>query len=177
MGADERLYTANDVSVRHDLRPGDVGRVTLLHGLLYAAEYGWDHTFEAYVAGPLAAFALRQNPRERIWIVEHEGDVAGCVGIVEADAETAQLRWYLLHPRLRGRGLGRALLADAIDFCRLAGYRRVFLWTVSALGAAAALYREAGFALTEETTHPLWGVVVCEQRYDLHLDERKRGRG
>jgi hypothetical protein len=45
------------VTIRTTLRPGDIGYVTYLHGTLYAAEYGWDHTFEAYVAGPLAEFA------------------------------------------------------------------------------------------------------------------------
>lgn len=43
---------------------------------MYAAEFGWDHTFEAYVAGPLAEFAKSHNDRERIWIVERDGKVA-----------------------------------------------------------------------------------------------------
>ncbi|MEW6265376.1 MAG: GNAT family N-acetyltransferase [Thermodesulfobacteriota bacterium] len=157
------------VDIRSGLRPGDIGRVSYLHGTLYAAEFGWDHTFEAYVARPLADFALRRNPRERIWLVEAEGRVEGCIAIVAADEAAAQLRWFLLHPRLRGQGLGRKMLAQALEFCRGAGYRSVFLWTVRGLEAAAALYRQAGFQLTEETTHPMWGRVVCEQRCDLVL--------
>jgi GNAT superfamily N-acetyltransferase len=161
------------IAIRHELRPGDLGRVLYLHGTLYAAEYGWDHTFEAYVVGPLAAFALRKDPRERIWLVEAEQQrVDGCIAIVgsaESEGNAAQLRWFLLHPRLRGQGIGRNLLAQALEFARGAGYRSVHLSTARDLVAAAALYREAGFQLTEETTHPLWGQVVCEQRYDLLL--------
>ncbi len=63
---------------------------------MYAAEYDWDHTFEAYVAGPLARFAQSQSPRERIWIVEKGGRVAGSLAIVEASHDEAQLRWLLL---------------------------------------------------------------------------------
>ena len=161
------------VAIRHELRPGDLGRVVYLHGSLYAAEYGWDHTFEAYVAGPLAAFALRKNPKERIWLVDAEDIVNGCIAIVDSEGESdpsaAQLRWFLLHPGLRGRGIGRNLIGQALEFTRQVGYRSVYLWTTRDLVAAAALYREAGFQLTQEMTHPMWGQVVCEQRYDLLL--------
>ena len=161
------------VAIRYELRPGDLGRIVYLHGTLYAAECGWDHTFEAYVAGPLAAFALRENPKEQIWLVETDHKVNGCIAIVESEAESdanaTQLRWFLLHPGLRGRGIGRNLLGQALEFARRVGYRSVYLSTARDLEAAAALYREAGFQLTQEMTHPMWGQVVCEQRYDLVL--------
>lgn len=156
-------------SIRHDLRPGDIGYLTYLHGTLYAAEYGWDHTFEVYVAGPLAEFAKSPGAREQIWIVEQQGQVAGSLAIVEAAPEAAQLRWFLLHPDLRGQGLGRQLIEDAIRFCRAQDYALIFLWTVSALTAAAKLYHTVGFQLTEEHAQPLWGATVNEQRYDLRL--------
>ena len=158
-----------DITIRHTLRPGDIGYVTYLHGTLYAAEYGWDHTFEAYVAGPLAEFGKSHNDRERIWIVEKDGKVAGSIAIVGASTDEAQLRFFLLHPSLRGQGIGRILMDDAIRFCRESHYSRVFLWTESALTAAASLYASSDFQLTEENTHELWGLVVTEQRYDLTL--------
>ena len=46
-------------TVRHDLRPGDLGRVAELHGTLYATEYGLTTIFEAYVAESLAEFGKR----------------------------------------------------------------------------------------------------------------------
>lgn len=155
--------------IRHELKPGDVGYLTYLHGILYAKECGWDHTFEAYVAEPLARFARSHSDRERIWIVETDEHVAGSIGIVEASKAEAQLRWLLLHPELRGQGMGRRLAGEAIRFCRDSGYSSVFLWTVSALKAAAGLYRSLGFQLTEENTHEMWGTIVTEQRYDLKL--------
>jgi GNAT superfamily N-acetyltransferase len=61
------------------------------------------------------------------------------------------------------------LIERAIDFCRDSGYSLVYLWTTSALTAAASLYRSVGFQLTETKTQKLWGAMVTEQRYDLHL--------
>ena len=60
----------NGVRVRTGLMPGDVDYITYLHGVVYDEEYSLDTTFEAYVAKPLAEFALDQdNPRQRIWVM------------------------------------------------------------------------------------------------------------
>ncbi|HWN99288.1 MAG TPA: GNAT family N-acetyltransferase [Blastocatellia bacterium] len=159
----------SDIKTRHSLKPGDIGYLIYLHGLLYAAEQGWDHTFEAYVAGPMAEFAKSYGDRERMWIVEKDGMVAGSIAIVEASSDKAQLRWLLLHPHLRGQGIGRMLMKEAIGFCADCHYSLVFLWTVSALNAAAKLYQSFGFKITEENTRELWGALVTEQRYELSL--------
>jgi len=158
-----------NVKIRHHLKPGDIGYLAYLHGVLYAKEYGWDHTLEAYVAPPLAKFAMSQTDRERIWIVEKDGETAGSIAIVESSKTEAQLRWLLLHPDVRGYGIGRRLVEEAIAFCRESGYSSVFLWTVRGLLAAAHLYESVGFHLTEEKTHKIWGAVLTEQRYDLKL--------
>jgi N-acetylglutamate synthase-like GNAT family acetyltransferase len=169
MSTIDREKSRPGIRIRHDLKPGDIGYLTYLHGTLYAKEYGWDHTFEAYVAGPLSEFAKSNNDRERVWIVEKDEKVAGSIAIVEASKEEAQLRWLLLHPDLRGDGIGRKLVEEAISFCRDSGYSLVFLWTVSELAAAARLYRSMGFQKTEESANALWGTEVIEQRYELRL--------
>jgi GNAT superfamily N-acetyltransferase len=163
-----------NINIRNDLKPGDVGYLTWLHGVLYANEYGWDHTFEAYVAGPLAEFAKSHTDRERIWIVEEDTTVAGSIAIVEASTEQAQLRWFLLHHDLRGKGIGRMLMEEAIGFSKANGYSMIFLWTTSVLVAAAKLYESFGFHITEEVTHEMWGATVTEQRYELNLGGRRQ---
>lgn len=169
MGSTDIDRLPPNVRIRNDLKPGDIGYLTYLHGKLYAEEYDWDYTFEAYVAGPLAEFAQSHSDRERIWVVEKDGEVAGSIAIVEASEESAQLRWLLLHPNLRGHGLGKTLIKEATAFCRSRGYSSIFLWTVSALSRAAGLYVASGFRLTEENTHELWGAMITEQRYELSL--------
>lgn len=156
------------LSIRHHLLPGDVGSITNLHSRLYS-DQDWDYTFDCYVAMPLAEFALRSSPRERIWIVEQGGRIRGCAAIVEVSKTQAQLRWLLLHPDLRGRGLGRRLVEEALAFCRDSQYESVILWTVDGLPESAALYRSAGFVETERVTHELWGRNVTELRFGIKL--------
>lgn len=157
------------ITLRTDLRPGDFGAVVYLHGTLYAREYGFDPTFEAYVAGPLAEFVLHLCDRNRIWLAEENDRLVGCIAIVGASETEAQLRWYLVDPSVRGQGLGKRLLQEALQFCRDRGYQTVFLWTVGQLTTAAHVYRSFGFEKVEEKPGRCWGVDLVEEKYELHL--------
>jgi ribosomal protein S18 acetylase RimI-like enzyme len=158
------------VRLRSVLKPGDVGAIVHLHSVVYAQEYGWDSTFEGYVAEGLARFALSHNPRDdRLWVAEANGQIVGSIGVVGHSTSEAQLRWFLVHPAWRDRGLGHRLLNEALQFCRERRFGSLFLWTTSDLEAAAHLYRLAGFRKTEEKTHRTWGQTVTEERYAMSL--------
>jgi GNAT superfamily N-acetyltransferase len=157
------------LTVRTNLMPGDIGNIIRLHGVVYAREYGFDTTFEAYVAGPLAEFVHRRTDRDRIWIAEQGDRLAGCIAIVGTSQEEAQLRWFLVDPSVRGFGLGKRLMHEALEFCKHCGYETVFLRTVSALTVAARLYRSFGFEKVEEKPAWQWGVQVVEEKYELAL--------
>jgi GNAT superfamily N-acetyltransferase len=158
-----------DPLFRTAMRPGDLGDIVRLHGVLYEEEYGLDNTFEAYVAGPLSEFALSEDKGQRIWVVEQGGRVQGCIAIVRNAVDIAQLRWFLLTPETRGKGLGKRLMEEAVNFSRKAGYKSIILWTFSELKIAIALYRRWGFEKTEEKPHHIWGRDLVEEKYELSL--------
>jgi GNAT superfamily N-acetyltransferase len=157
------------VSIRTTLAPGDLGAIVAMHGVLYAREFGFDPTFEAYVAGPLAEFVRAGSERECLWIAERDGQIVGSVAIVAASDDVAQLRWFLVDPSARGVGLGKELLDAAISFSQQVGYRSIILWTVSALSVAARLYCQAGFTKVDAHPRRLWGVDVVEEKYERLL--------
>ena len=76
-------------------------------------------------------------------------------------------RSFIVEPELHGTGIGRALLAKAVDFCRNAQYPRVFLWTFAGLEPARRLYEQAGFRLVEEHAVEQWGTRILEQKFEL----------
>jgi GNAT superfamily N-acetyltransferase len=156
-------------SIRAKLRPGDIGYITYLHGILHAREFGWDHRFETYVAVPLAEVAQAGRCDERIWIVEAANKVCGSIALVRRSSDVAQLRWFLLDPALRGKGVGKQLLELLLEFAREQHYRSIELWTITGLPAAAGLYRRYGFELVEEKSSQPWGSRVTEQKYQLDL--------
>ena len=159
------------VEIRNCLKPGDLGSIVWLHGKLYEIEYGFDHSFEPYVAEPLARFSRDPQPGESIWLAERDGKVLGSVAIVRFSDDVAQLRWLVLAPEARGLGLGRDLVKLAVDFARGSGYKSVFLWTLEFLTAAKALYESEGFVMTETKAYDrLWGLDnITEERYDLEF--------
>jgi GNAT superfamily N-acetyltransferase len=150
--------------------PGDLGWVVMAHGEQYAAEFGWDTSFEALVARIVADYASDREPgREAAWIAEQAGRRVGCVFCVRKDDETAQLRILLVTSEGRGSGLGQRLVDRAIEFARAAGYRRMVLWTNDPLAAARRIYLDRGFRLVDEERHHSFGVDLMGQNYALSL--------
>lgn len=164
------VHASDHVVLRDQCKPGDIGWIIHLHGTSYAHEYGYDETFEAYVASGLAKFLERfDSGYDRLWLAESDGQIVGSIAIVRHSKHTAQLRWFFVHPSYRGRGIGKQLLSEALRFCREKKYRAVSLWTTSELETARHLYIGAGFRKREEIVHPIWGKDVVEERYELLL--------
>jgi GNAT superfamily N-acetyltransferase len=156
-----------DISIRTELRPGDIGYVTHLHGSLYHREYGYGIQFESYVAKGLCEFYETFNPeRSRIWACEHNGQMIGFLLLMDR-GQAAQLRYFLIEPRCRGIGLGSKLMNLYMDFLHMCGYRESYLWTTHELTTAASLYKRHGFQLTQEKESTAFGKPLREQRYDL----------
>ncbi|HEX3813985.1 MAG TPA: helix-turn-helix domain-containing GNAT family N-acetyltransferase [Mycobacteriales bacterium] len=156
--------------VLREPHPGDLGWVISRNGALYAEEYGWDETYEALVARIVADFVGKRDPkRERAWIAEVDGEPAGCVFCVRADARTAKLRLLLVDPRFRGMGIGARLVDEVLAFARRAGYRRITLWTNDVLRSARRIYQRAGFDLVAQERHTSFGKDLVGQDWARDL--------
>jgi DNA-binding MarR family transcriptional regulator/GNAT superfamily N-acetyltransferase len=152
------------------LRPGDIGWVAARHGAIYAAEYGFDARFEALVAEIAAAFVTHfDEARERCWIAEEDGEPVGSVFLVGDTDSVAKLRLLFVEPASRGRGLGRRLVGECIDFARAAGYQTITLWTQSVLVAARHIYEAAGFRLVRVEPHHSFGRELVGEYWERAL--------
>ncbi len=150
--------------------PGDLGWIVERHGALYAAEYGWDDEFEAWVAQTVADYRrTRDQAREAVWIAEVDGERAGCVGCVRDDDETARLRWLLVEPSARGAGVGARLVDECLRFARRSGYRRITLWTYDVLADARRIYERAGFTLDDQRPERAFGHDLVQQNWSREL--------
>ena len=160
----------DEITIRTEPRAGDLGYVVYLHGDLYGREYGFGGQFETYVAKGVAEFFENyDSSRDRIWLAEHEGSIIGSLVLMHREDNTAQLRYFLIHPDYRGIGLGKRLMDLWIAFAHQVGYQRAFLLTADELNAAISLYKRHGFTLTSEHDSTAFGRPLREQRYDAQL--------
>jgi peptidyl-dipeptidase Dcp len=165
----DKTISLDNILIRTQLKPGDIGYVIHLHGKLYGKEYEYGVQFESYVAKGLAEFYEKYNPeRNRVWICEHKDRMIGFLLLMDRGS-AAQLRYFLIEPEYRGIGLGLKLLSLYMAFLHECGYHRSYLWTTHELTTAASLYKRFGFQLTEEKESTSFGKPLREQRYDLVL--------
>jgi DNA-binding MarR family transcriptional regulator/GNAT superfamily N-acetyltransferase len=152
-------------------RPGDIGWVISRHGALYAEEYGWDETFEGFVAEIAGGFLRSCDARrERCCIAERDGEVVGAAFLVKGpDEDTAKLRLLYVEPGARGLGIGARLVEECRIFARAAGYTRIVLWTNSILTSARRIYEAAGYRLVKSEPHRSFGHDLIGETWELEL--------
>ncbi|PIT01063.1 MarR family transcriptional regulator [Bradyrhizobium nitroreducens] len=151
-------------------RVGDMGWVISRQAAAYAADYGWDISYEALVAEICAQFIKNYDPaREHCWIAESGGEPVGSIFLVKATDEIAKLRLLQVETKARGLGVGRALVEQCLQGARERGYKRMTLWTQSILVAARGIYKSAGFKLVKEEKHHSFGVDLVGETWERDL--------
>lgn len=164
----ENAAAGDRTTIAEGYAPGLVGRIVEMHASYYSRRAGFGAVFEALVAGGLADFAPRLgNPRNAIWHARKDDRIVGGIAI---DGEglgegLGHLRWFIVDDGMRGAGVGKALIREAMAFCDRQGFRETHLWTFKGLDAARSLYESHGFALAEEYSGDQYGAEVLEQRF------------
>ncbi|WP_437831813.1 bifunctional helix-turn-helix transcriptional regulator/GNAT family N-acetyltransferase [Niallia taxi] len=154
----------NEISIRDKYTEEDKELIIEMQRAFYSENYGFNETFLEYLHHSF------EGKIKKIWIAEDNEKFAGCVGLVEDNETTALLRWFIVDPSIRGKGVGTKLVQTLLNYSKEQQYKRVYLWTVSSLPVARRLYAKFGFKITETREEQLlWGQKIVEERWDLEL--------
>ena len=140
--------------------------------------FGFGPAFELRVAADLAEFMTRiDNAVNQTWHVRLDNRIVGSISIdgqdlgnadlgdIDPGKTRAHLRWFVVDDGVRGGGIGKALLSQALRFSDQQGFHETHLWTVKGLDAARKLYQQQGFYLAEEYYGDQWGTNILEQQF------------
>jgi ribosomal-protein-alanine N-acetyltransferase len=113
-----------------------------LHGSSFAHPWSAEE-MAALIARPSTLAAAALDPAS--------GRLRGFV-LARLAADEAEILTLAVHPNLRGKGVGRALLAENLRQAAGAGARAMFLEVDQQNASAIALYRRCGFVKIGERT-------------------------
>lgn len=168
----------NDVVVRRELGLGDVDAIADLHDRVYRGEYGASEAWVQTIRSAIERGVQRGWPRDpalgSVWLVRRDGRLVGSLALVLECPRVGSLDWFVLDAELRGRGLGRRLVADLVAEARARGIQKLKVKTFSKLTAAAGIYRAAGFSVVWQQETDCQGERVIHQLYELTLEAAMR---
>ncbi|WID96582.1 GNAT family N-acetyltransferase [Bosea vestrisii] len=142
-----------------EARRDDVARIAslILLGAAKQTRTADEIAEEARHPAYLAAFdEIDASPYNTLFIAELEGEVVGTLqltlipGLAYRGRKRAKLESVHIHPDLRGRRIGEAMVAHAVAVARQKGAGHVELTSDKAREAAHRFYRRLGFNQTHE---------------------------
>jgi len=98
------------------------------------------------------------------WVDQDEDLLAGCVALHTLDDGLCEMKRLYVRPGFRGKRIGQALAAAAVEEAAEIGYRGMRLDTVpSVMAAAVAMYRQMGFReIPAYRVNPIEGAIYME---------------
>lgn len=145
-------------------KDSDVPRIAgLIRGIL-RLEFSKDQV--AYPADDLKNLSATYHGSNSTFLVaEDESRIVGTCGVKAEDGKTAILRRFFVDPACRGKGVGLALLNEALGFCRKKGFHEVVIRTSTRMESAIRLCTGLGFR--EEGRWPLGEMTLVRFRLKL----------
>ena len=148
--------------------PGLLGRTLEMHATYYSALVGWGQKFEADLGTGISDLIRRlDNPLNQAWSVvrttPYNHPKERIEGVIFVDGEkqgeegVARIRAFILDESVRGLGLGKRLVEEAMRFVRETGFRECRLQTMRILTPAIRLYEREGFVEVGEEWETHWG--------------------
>jgi GNAT superfamily N-acetyltransferase len=124
-------------------------------------EFGFepDPVFDEDLDAPGSTYAS-------LWVALADGGVVGSVALRDLGDGAIELKRMYLRPEHRGHGLGKRLLAVALDWARANGAQTIRLDTSERMVAAQRLYEAHGFKRVPGDA-PRQG--QCRLLYELRL--------
>ncbi len=160
------------------LRPATAADASLISRMIAAS---WRSAYQGLISDAYLARLPEEYwlPSMRAWlgsgrmyglIAEKDNLPVGCTvfgrGRDDDHGDWGEIVSLYVLPEIMGRGVGSALLTEAIAVLREDGYGRFYLWAIEGNDRADRFYRKHGFSTTGKRVHyRIGGQDVTDLRY------------
>ena len=114
----------------------------------YQQWLGIDLSFQNFEAELHSLPGCYAAPTGAIFLATENSEPTGCVAIRKFSEHEAELKRLYVVPEVRGRGVAKTLLQQAIQMASLQGYKSIVLDTLPSMESAKKLYTQFGFVPT-----------------------------
>lgn len=124
------------------------------------------------------ARAYLSSPTSHFWVAETQGErpeVVGMIGVQQHEDGIGEIRRLRVRGDHRRRGIGKALVETALDFCRERGFLKVTLDTYMEREPAIGLFEKFQFRHTR--TRSIGGKDIMHFYLDLYHRPGKEAGG
>lgn len=141
------MYTIRSIEPRDDKIIASVIRAVLV-------EMGVPKVGTAYEDASLdKMFKTYDKKGCKYFVVVKDDKVLGGGGIAPlagGDMDVCELQKMYFLKEVRGKGLGKQVIENCMDFAKHSGYRKIYLETMPYMEAARKLYKKLGFISLKE---------------------------
>ncbi|MCZ8516266.1 GNAT family N-acetyltransferase [Paenibacillus filicis] len=100
------------------------------------------------LADPEAQIVRSYMKRGKCYVMEHHGEVIGTYVLLPTRPHTVELVNLAVRETMQGQGLGRQLIAHALQTSRELGYKTIEVGTGNSSVGQLLLYQKWGFRIT-----------------------------
>lgn len=98
-------------------------------------------------------FELFKEKNSSLFVVEENYKLLGCCGIfptVGLPENCAELVKFYLDKNARGKGIGRKLMEESIDFAKESGFKSIYIESLPEFSTAVSIYEKQDFKYLEK---------------------------
>lgn len=151
------------IVVAHDIEQFEKSKKLMLE---YAETLGFSLCFQGFDKELANLPTIYAQPKGILLLLEKgKKEYGGCVGVKYIAEGTCELKRLYVQDALKGQGLGKKLLYEAVKYAQKLGYQKMVLDTLPTMTTAIALYEKQGFkVIPPYYKNPVEGALFLEKQ-------------
>lgn len=118
----------------------------------YASSRDYEICFNGFKHELAALPEYYASPHGKLLLAIEGYNAIGCIALKRVSNEICELRRLYVRPSGRGKGIGRGMVAKAVESAKELGYNKIQLETMPIMKEAISIYRSNGF---KQVCHPI----------------------